>query len=122
MMPHSIKTAVPNGVRFIADGAGGLAPDPIRGVPIQATCSCIAAGCLMDSEGETAITVGPSRAVDPGYSPSFDGELDTPTRTLTVSTVNQKKILETGVPTGSTRVRIWVNHPTFPDNVIIGLN
>ena len=120
MMPHSIKTAVPNGVLFIADGAGGLAPDPIRGVPIQATRSCIAAGCLIDSEGETAITVGPSRAVDPGYSPSFDGELDSPT--LTVSTVNQKKILETGVPTGSTRVRIWVNHPTFPDNVIIGLN
>ena len=57
MMPHSIKTAVPNGVLFIADGGGGLAPDPIRGVPIQATRSCIAAGCLIDSEGETAITV-----------------------------------------------------------------
>src|SRR5215218_9306222 len=116
MMPHTIKTAVPNGVLFIADAGGGLAPDPIRGVPIQATRSCIAAG------SETAITVGPSRAVDPGYSRSFDGELDTPARTLTVSTVNQGKILATRVPTGSTRVRIWVNHPTLPDNVIIGLN
>jgi len=84
MMPHSIKTAVPNGVLFIADAGGGLAPDPIRGVPIQATRSCIAAGCLIDSEGETAITVGPSRAVDPGYSPSFDGELDTPARTPSI--------------------------------------
>jgi hypothetical protein len=47
--------------------------------------------------------------------------LDTPHHMVVVSTVERQTVLETRVPEGRTRVRIWVDHPKEPDKVIIGL-
>ena len=70
----------------------------------------------------TKVTLGPDRAVDTGRVAAFDGILETPNRAVVVSTVESEIVLELPVPNTRTRVRIWVNHPTEPDDVAIGLD
>lgn len=68
----------------------------------------------MDRDGETAVMLGSSHEVDPGRSPVFDGQLETPNRVITVSTVEGKAILMEAVPEITTHVRVWVNNLTMP--------
>lgn len=119
-MTGSVKIAPPNSLLFVSDTDGGEAPRPVRGAQILATDSCISIACYPSIDGETAVTLGPSREVDPGTSAVFDGELETPSRTLVISTVDQKTILSENVPRSRTRVRTWVNHTSMPDEVIVG--
>jgi hypothetical protein len=72
-------------------------------------------------DGETKITLGEVRHVNPGIDPAFDDMLETPDRAVVVSTVERVTLIQALVPTARTRVRIWTNHPTEPDEVIIGL-
>jgi hypothetical protein len=76
----------------------------------------------MFADGETLVTLGPASEVDPGEAPAFDAMLDTPNRAVVVSTVERQTVLETRVPNARTRVRIWVDHPSEPDKVIVGLH
>jgi hypothetical protein len=75
----------------------------------------------MEQDGPTEFVLGPTREVDPGDRPAFDGQLETPNCAVVVSTVERELLLSENVPTKRTRVRIWVNHPTEPDKVIVGL-
>jgi hypothetical protein len=75
----------------------------------------------MEQDGETEVTLGAAREVDPHHLPTFEGPLATPNGAVVVSTVEGKSILETRVPSPNTWVRVWGNHPTEPDKVIIGL-
>jgi hypothetical protein len=68
------------------------------------------------------VTLGTSREVDSGKPPAFDGHLKTPDRMIVISTVEGKTILKDSVPGIITRVRVWVNHPSMPDEVIIGFD
>jgi len=120
-MGVSTRVAAPNGLLFVNDLGGGTIPEPTGGSRIWSTQSCVAVGCKIDCEGETQVTLGKAREVDPGYEPSFDDALETPGRAVIVSIVPGEKVLEATVPTSSTRVRVWVNHPSEPDGIIIGL-
>jgi hypothetical protein len=53
--------------------------------------------------------------------PKFDGFLDTPQYRVVLSDANMPEILSMEVPGVRTRVRIWTNHPTEPDDVVIAL-
>jgi hypothetical protein len=87
---------------------------------IAATGCCVAVGTLMELDGETEILLGESSAVDPHEALIFDAPLPTPTLRLSVQTVDVRTVLEAMVPTASTRVRVWVNHPSEPDQIWIG--
>lgn len=115
-----VKIAPPNSLLFVSDADGGKPPIPVRGAQILATSSCLSIACYPWIDGETAVTLGPRHEVDPGTTPAFDGELKTPSRTLVISTVDQKTILSETVPGILTRVRAWVNRPSMPDQVIVG--
>jgi hypothetical protein len=52
----------------------------------------------------------------------FDEALLTPTRAIIVSIVPGHGILEARASSSVTRFRVWTNHPTEPDDVIIGLD
>lgn len=106
---------------FVSDVAGGLVPDIARDRHIWATSSCIVFGCLMFLDGETDVVLGSWDEVAINSYPSFDGTLDTPNRMVMVSTVGWEVVLKMAVPKAKTRVGIWTNHPSEPDNVIIGL-
>jgi hypothetical protein len=121
MRIKSARVAVPNGVLCLEDERGGTPPHPVRGANLLATSSCIFVGCMIDSEGETEVMVGPADALDNRQIPLFDGGLETPSLVLVISTVEGTKILDTAVSSPNTRVKIWTNHPRWPDKVIISL-
>jgi hypothetical protein len=75
----------------------------------------------MFMDGETEVTLGNSNEVAPSAKPAFDGMLETPNHSVVVSIVGWKTILSSPVAGGTTRVRLWTNHPTEPDKVFIGL-
>jgi hypothetical protein len=72
----------------------------------------------MFQDGETKITLG--QALETKDRPALDGFLDTPRLTVAVWTVEWQRLLEMKVPTTRTRIRIWTNHPTEPNEVYVG--
>lgn len=88
---------------------------------ILSTPSCISVGCFPEIDGETEITLGPASEVGLNRLSDFTGNLETPDRAVIVSTVEGDTLLDAKVPTSSTRVRIWLSHPRWPDKVIVGL-
>lgn len=120
-MTRSVKIAPPNSLLFISDPDGGVPPYPIRGAQILATDSCVAIACYPSIDGETAVTLGPGREVDPGNPPAFDATLATPSREIVVTTVERETILSENVPGTVTRIRAWVNRPSMPDQIIVGV-
>jgi hypothetical protein len=121
-MSKSKKVRPVNSLLFISDSDGGEGPEWVRGEQILATSSCISVACYPEQDGPTEITLGGTGEVDPGWHPVFAGELETPSRTVIVSTVDHDTILESTVPKERTHVTIWVSHPRWPDRVVIGLN
>jgi len=116
------KVAPPNSLLFISDPSRESVPDFEEGKLILATASCVSVGCLMYLDGDTEVAVGSPDEVAFGAAPAFDGMLETPNRSVIVSTVEWKVVLHSSVPNTKTRIRIWVNHPTEPDKIGIGLD
>jgi hypothetical protein len=120
-MLHSFRIRPPNSILFIVDPSGETIPAITRDRRIWATDSCICVGCLMEQDGPTDVTVGPDAQVAPPRAPAFDGVLRTPSRIVQISTSERTSVFEAPVENEQTRVRIWTNHPSEPDEVIIGL-
>jgi len=119
-MKNKARYAVQNGVVFIEDEKGGEPPDQSNDDMVKYTSSCISVACLHEIDGEAEFTLGPSDEVDPGYEASFDGEIETPTKKLVITSVEENKILKAEVPDIITRVRVWCNHPLWADQVVVG--
>lgn len=119
-MFQTIKRSLQNGLIFIEDIAGGEPPYPVTDAKVQFTASCISVACLHEVDGEAELVLGPSDAIDPGYTVAFNGDLDTPSKELMISTVAGEVLLRTEVPTIRTRVQIWRSHPDWPEQVIVG--
>jgi hypothetical protein len=120
-MSQSTRVSPPNSIVFISDPNGGVAPRPVRGALILSSPSCVSVGCKMEQDGPTMFVLGRAPEVDPGGRPAFDGLLETPNQAIVVSTVERESLLADNVLTKRTRVRVWVNHPTEPDKVIVGV-
>ena len=117
-MSKSAKVTPPNSIIFISDPNGGQAPYPVRGARILATPSCISVICYPEQDGPTEVTLG---EVTSGDDLAFEGDLETPSRAVVVSTVEREVVLEVAVPKTLTHIRIWMNHPRWPDRIIVGL-
>lgn len=120
---HRSKLIRPvNSLLFIADPAGGEeVPEWVRGELILSTSSCISVGCYPEQDGPTEIVLGKASEVDPGGNPAFEGDLETPGGAITISTVDNEKVLEMKVTGARTHVRVWINHPRWPDKVTVGV-
>lgn len=120
-MTTSTRIAPPNSLVLVEGSQGGEIPTSMQQSLIAATDSCIAIGCRAEDDGETEITLGPSGKVDIGKRPAFEGSLQTPTRKVTVRTVHGVTLLEMSVPTKETKLKIWVNDPSEPDRIAVGI-
>ena len=107
---------------YITGVEGVRVPVDQDGDGVTATDDCINVSPLPWNEGEMAITLAASAEL-PAQArlPRFDGILDTPKHRAFLSDANEPKMLVMAVPEVRTRVRIWTNHKTRPDDVIIAL-
>jgi hypothetical protein len=53
--------------------------------------------------------------------PAYEGVLETPNHRLVMRSVLGTQLLEMDVSHEVTAVKIWVNHPTEPDDVVVGV-
>jgi hypothetical protein len=92
-----------------------------RGARIASTSRCIIVGCWPEQDGPTQVTIGQRPLARQNAQLAFDGVLDTPHQRVAVWTVEWRKVLEARVRTERTRLRIFTNHPKWPDQVSIEL-
>lgn len=88
---------------------------------IVATRDCINVGCLYWNDGDTNVTIGLSENISLPNLPTFDKILNTPDRIVILFDANMPEIMKAEVESTETRVRIWTNHPTEPDEIVIAL-
>ena len=110
-----------NSLLFISDSQGGEVPEWVKDKLILSTPSCISVACYPEQDGPTTVKLGPLWQVEREERPIFSGHLDTPNRAVIVLTVDEQVVVEAKVPNLRTQVQIWVNHPRWPDEVIIGV-
>jgi hypothetical protein len=110
-----------NSILFISDVNGGEVPEWVRGKMILATPSCLSFQCYPEQDGPTEITLGSLDELDRREVPAFEGKLETPSRQLVISTVDRETVLQMQVKNAQTQVKIWLSHPQWPENVIIGV-
>ncbi|GLK69635.1 hypothetical protein [Hansschlegelia plantiphila] len=119
-MPSTVKIAPPYSLFFISDPDLGEAPEP-SGAHLKWTDSVVCISCLSWMDGETSVTLGAADEVGLHQPPVFDRLIVTPHLEIVVTTVELDVILRASVPSSRTRVRIWENHPSEPDIIVIGL-
>jgi hypothetical protein len=119
-MTSSISISPPNSLLVVTGGATDSIPESIKpGEGFASTPSAIAIACLMDQDGETNVTLGP---VPKGTSrPVYTALLETPNHYVAVWTIEWERLLEARVPTTRTKIQVWTNHPTEPNEVVIGI-
>jgi hypothetical protein len=118
---ESVRLPVLNSLIFLRDERTRNIPEIDGNGAAWSTPACVAVSCLPDCDGETEVTIGTVQEVTKDGALLFDGLLETPSRSMVVETVLRKTILQIGVRTSQTRVRIWTNGLQDTDEVIIGL-
>jgi hypothetical protein len=103
-----------------------LAGWPLRDVPynfaevnIPSTPDCISIPCIYWNEGDTNFVVGAASEISPSTEPNFDGMLNTPYRKLVFFDAEVENFATMPVPTVKTRIRVWIDHPRQPQNVVV---
>jgi hypothetical protein len=92
----------------------------LRGV--VASDDCINVSARPWNEGETAITLGSFEELPTQAAlPHFDGVINTPEYRVDLFDANIPEILSVKVPETRTRVRVWMNRPLCPDEVIVAV-
>lgn len=114
------KYAPENSIVFVSDNLQSMPPDHVRGNMINYNGSCVSVGCYPEIDGETEFQLGKARELSTDIDPVFDGAIETPNRTLMISTVEGTILLEDTVSDLETRVRVWLSHPLWPEKVIVG--
>jgi len=118
-MRLSADIAPPNSLLLIMDPATGVVPESMAGGLAASTPSCVAVGTLAQQDGTTRVTLADSFGPAVEGPPIFDGVLETPARKLAVCTVLGAVVLETAVGAERTRVRIWVDDPAEPGELLV---
>jgi hypothetical protein len=117
----SAKVAPINSLVLVSDEGGGAIPETMGKSIVASTSSCLAISCKSESDGETTIVLGLTSEVDPHTDPEFQGRLDTPDHNVVVRSILGERLLGVRVQRAQTQIRIWVNDPTEPDKIIIGV-
>ncbi|HEX4157002.1 MAG TPA: hypothetical protein VHY79_00880 [Rhizomicrobium sp.] len=113
------SVAAPNSLIFIEDPTHDYTVPSNTGGPLTYTSSCITVGTLESSRGDETIVRLGSDVGTPEGKMIFNGTLETPGRCVEVGTSWLERIFSMPVNDIVTRVRIWTNHPTEPDQIWI---
>lgn len=106
-----------------------ISSDPNAAVPVKygaygvfGTRDCLVVTCQYGQDGDTRIRIGPTAELPQHDLPlRFDGQLATSNGRIVVFETEMPEIITLDVPSQDTRIRIWSNHESQPDVVVIGL-
>ena len=96
-------------------------PDFIPGKMISHTDSCIIISCASESDRSTNIIFGWKQEVENGTTPEFEGYISTGSKVINIYTAEKELIAEKNVPKTRTKIMIWANDTTEPDEIRIGI-
>lgn len=114
------RYAPENSIVFISGNLQSKPPEHVRGNMINYNETCVSVGCHPEIDGETEIHLGRADEISAEFEVVFDGIIETPNKTLMISTVEGTILLEDTVPALVTRLRVWLSHPRWPDKVVVG--
>lgn len=86
---------------------------------IPSTPDCISIPCIYWNDADTNFTVGEASELAMPMPPTFDGILNTPDKRLVFFDANVPSFASLPVTTVKTRIRIWIDHPTQPEHVVV---
>ena len=116
------RLALLNSLVLVMDRTTGEPPRSMGAAAIAATPSCVAIGTLPDADGETSVTLADGSDSDSeprDLREVFDGIIATPSRKVHLCTTSLESVGSLSVPTTQVRVRVWTNHRTAPDQVLV---
>lgn len=80
---------------------------------------CINVPALYWNTGDTHVTFGPILEIMETREPDFDGMLSTPNNELILFDAIEPEFAIAYVKSTKTRIRVWIDHPSEPENVTI---
>lgn len=86
---------------------------------IFSSADCINIPALYWNDGDTHVTFGPYLEIVESREPDFDGILNTPNNELILFDAIEPEFAIAHVPSVTTRIRIWIDHPSEPENVTV---
>ena len=113
-----ILVAPPNSLVLVVTADDADVPESMPGL-VAATDACVAVGTESEVDGKTKLIL--AGADDPTGAASilaFDGRLRS-RGSIRIESVTGETYLEGVLEAPTARVRIWVNHPTTPDLVVV---
>lgn len=121
-MPVQRLSIAPEYVSFYVAGRRNVAiPMPRGRKGVHSSKDCIFIPALYWYDGDTHVAFGPLSKVKEARKPDFDGVLNTPNKELILFDANEPQYAVAQVPSTKTGIRVWIDHPTEPENVTIGL-
>lgn len=118
----TLDLAPPNSVILVMDREAGQPPETMGDGLAVATRSCVAIGTLCEVDGTTSVafTSGPEASHKrAGMKQAFDGLIATPSREVHLCTTALESVAKLPVSATMARVRVWANHESEPDHVLI---
>lgn len=109
-----------NSIVFISDNLKSKPPEHVVGSLISYNESCVSVGTYPEQDGETEFSLGKADEFGDALQLVFDGIIETPSRRLMIWTVWDEILLEAAVPDVETRTRVWVEHPFWPQKLVVG--
>jgi hypothetical protein len=122
MRKVTLNLSPPHSVLLIMDHNSGEPPRVFGRRLVSATQTCIAVGTLADADGRTTVEFSgspESLGADGGMKSVFDGVILTASREVHLCTTALKSLAKLSVPTNAARVRVWANHDSEPDRILI---
>lgn len=109
-----------NSIVFISDNLKSKPPEHVYRSLVSYNEFCVSVGTYPEQDGETEFSLGKADEVGGDLQLVFDGMIETPSRKLMISTVWDEVLLEDSVADVETRIRIWVDHPRWPQKLVVG--
>lgn len=117
-MKIEVSIAPRNSIVLIMDRKIGKIPEAMHNKLVAFTSSCIAIGTLSEYDGKTTISFFDNvNELSLSNFQVFDGVLDTPNKLISICTVLDEPLIECPVLHNSTRIKIWANDKTEPDEI-----
>jgi hypothetical protein len=111
----------PNSIILVMDFTAGRVPDSFERGLIAATETCVAVGTLSEQDGSTTIVLTDEFSSDliSDEVLVYENSIRVPGSALSVVTSWNEPVLSVPVLADQVYIRVWVNHPSEPNRIVI---